>query len=222
MRLFLLICLICPSLIFGQKTKTTEQSFGVPSSKSATMNLQFAQNIKVNNWNKNEIVLKTTFKYREDNFEQWYDQQVDKSGGSLNIKTGFKNLESKKKNRYQCWGCENDNGDCYCLEFSYEVFAPSSIKLEIETISGDIEIPAWAGNIKVKSISGFIDLALSSRDKMDLNVKSVTGEIYTDLDAVVLDGKSTPWSKKINTSLNGGGDLVRLETVSGNIFLRKQ
>lgn len=222
MRLLLLIGLICPILLFGQKTKTTEQSFAVPTSKTASMNLKFARNIKITNWNKNEIVLKTTFTYSEDDFEQWYDQQVDKSGGTLEIETGFKNMKSKDKGEHYCWSCDNNNQDCYCLEFSYEIFAPSNVVLDVKTISGDIEIPDWQGGIKAKSISGFIDLSLSSKSRKDLNVKSVTGEIYTDLEAVRLDEKSTSYSKKINTSLNGGGNLVQLQTVSGDIFLRKK
>ena len=222
MRLFLLICLLIPTLMFGQKTTTTEQSFAIPSSKTATMNLKFARNIKINNWTKNEIVLKTTFKYSEDDFEQRYDQQVDKSGGKLYLETGFKNMPNQDKREYNCWSCENDNRGCYCLEFSYEIFAPANVSLDIETISGDIEIPAWDGSINAKSISGFIDLSLSNQSKKDLSVKSVTGEIYTDLESVKLDDKSTAYSKKINTSLNGGGDVVKLQTVSGDIFLRKQ
>lgn len=222
MRLLLLIGLLFPSLLFGQKTKITEQSFAVPASKTASMNLKFARNIKITNWNKNEIVLKTTFKYSEEDFEQWYDQQVDESGGTLDIETGFKNIKSKDKREHYCWSCDNDNQDCYCLEFSYEIFAPSNVVLDVKTISGDIEIPDWQGGIKAKSISGFIDLALSSKSRKDLNVKSVTGEIYTDLEAVKLDDKSSSYYKKINASLNGGGKLVQLQTVSGDIFLRKQ
>jgi hypothetical protein len=219
MRQFILLLLLSPVLLFGQKTKTTEQSFAVPASKTATMNLKFAKNIKVQSWDKNEIVLKTTFTYQDDDFEKWYEQKVDKSGNTLEIETGFKNMENRKNQDYNCWGCNNDG--CYCLEFTYEIFAPAKVLLEIETISGDIEVPAWNGAIKAKSISGFIDVALNPKSSKALHFKSVTGEIYTDLEAVKLDNNSTSYSKKINTNLNGGGDLVQLQTVSGDIFLRK-
>lgn len=223
MRLFTFICLLLPSLLMGQKSKTTEQSFAIPSSKTAYMNLKFGRTIKINTWNKKEIVLKTTFKYSEDDFEQWYDQQVSQTGGTLEIETGFKNMKSRNKDNWSnCWSCEPSNKDCYCLEFSYEIFAPADVLLEVETISGDIEVPTWDGSLKAKSISGFIDLALTDKSQKDLRVKSVTGEIFTDLEAVQLDTKSTAYSKKINTSLNGGGKLLQLETVSGDIYLRKQ
>ena len=59
-----------------------------------------------------------------------------------------------------------------------------------------------------------------------LSVSAGTGEksnavAYTDFD-LSLDKKSTAFSKRLNTAINGGGPLIALETISGDIFLRKK
>ncbi|MEO0341574.1 MAG: hypothetical protein AAF242_20490, partial [Bacteroidota bacterium] len=134
----------------------------------------------------------------------------------LMIETSLK----KGDYNYNCWSCESPREGCYCLDFEFVVYAPSNVKLNLSTISGDIEIPKWEGAIRAKSISGALDVSMNPRVAKDIKVKSVTGEVYTDLD-IRLDEGSTSYSKRMNTSLNGGGSLTRLETVSGDIFIRK-
>ena len=147
-------------------------------------------------------------------------EQVEKGGGKLSIETGLKKEVGGKSNwgDSECWGCESS--ECQCFEFDYEIYAPANALLEIESISGDIEITEWNSGIQAKTISGFIDIGLDPRSSKDIKLKSVTGEVYTDLD-LRLDEGSTSFSKKMNTVMNGGGKLVKLSTVSGDIFLRK-
>ena len=92
--------------------------------------------------------------------------------------------------------------------------------MELNSISGGIEIKGYRGAIRAKSISGFVDFSSPSSQGLDVAFKSVTGEIYTDFD-MKLDEGSTAWSKRLNRSVNGGGKKIALETVSGDIFFRK-
>lgn len=214
---FILFLFLCPTLVLAQQTKTTEQSFKIPSSKIATLNLKFARSIDVKTWDKNEIVLKTTIEYNDEKYISWHTQEVDQNNGQLTVETGFQKNRAMEKN--ECWSC--DDRDCICLRFSYEVFAPANISLDLQTISGDIDLTSWSGGIKAKSISGFIDLALNPGAKRSIKLKSVTGEVYTDLSELKLDDDSSAYFKKMNRQFNGGGETIQLETVSGDIYIRK-
>ena len=215
----LILLLLAPCIAFSQQSKTVDKSFKIPSSKEVKMNLKFAGNIKITPTNAKQVTLKTTFTYSDEKFLERYDEEISE-GSILEIETGLKkSKEDNKKRYYECWSCEDS--DCFCLAFDYEILVPSSVKLNLETISGDIDVGEWSGALRAKSISGYIDIVLRPNAKRDINLKSVTGEVYTDLDKIRLDKGSTSYSKKMSTSLNGGGNLASLQTVSGDIYIRK-
>lgn len=98
--------------------------------------------------------------------------------------------------------------------------------LVLSTISGDIDVAFTDVSkdkpISIATVSGRIDITLPSKTPMDLDMGTVSGNIYSDFDFDASDkqmrriGGST-----INTQLNGGGVDIKLTTVSGNIYLRK-
>lgn len=206
----------------AQIEKIQDDNFKLPANKKVKLNLKFARNIKVNTWSKKELGLKTYLKMSEAEFEKIHIKEVLEQDDRLVINTDYENMRSHGK--YNCWSCDNDeyNGkECVCFETRYEILLPSDANLSLETISGNIEIKGLTGKIRAKSISGFVDVGLKPNTKSNLRFKSVTGEIYTDFN-IELDKNSSSYSKKLNTRINGGGDLVSLETVSGDIFFRKE
>ena len=98
--------------------------------------------------------------------------------------------------------------------------------LVLSTISGDINISYSSINSSksssISSISGDIDITLPVKTPTDLELRTVTGAIYSDFDFQ----ESQKNLKKVGGndmkySLNGGGFSLSLGTVSGNIYLRK-
>lgn len=202
---------------------TLNNTYKLPASKKVSLNLKFARDIKVNIGG-NEVQLKTFLKATNEEIAKVHIIDVEESSDQLRVDTDYKFPKDDNRKRNQCWNCDGkswDGRECLCLEVRYELIVPSSVSLTLETISGDIEIKGLPNEIYAKSISGFVDLSLNSSAKADLNFKSVTGEIYSDFD-VKLDGKSTSYSKRLSAPINGGGARVALETVSGDIFFRKQ
>lgn len=225
----------------AQMTKQEEATFPVPASKKIEANLKFARKIDIKTWNRQEIGLKKTILYSEEELLKIDQQSTQEKSGVLVIETDYK-MDKDKTDNYRCWSCDNENYNgkpCVCFQISYELMLPAGMSLELETISGDItmgtynggemnletisggiEIKNYKGAVRAKSISGFVDFTPPGNQGFDAAFKSVTGEIYTDFDLKLDDG-STAWSKRLNRSLNGGGEKVTLETVSGDIFLRK-
>ncbi len=98
------------------------------------------------------------------------------------------------------------------------------------SISGDITVAYADMNMQkptsISDISGTVDITLPADVKANLRMKSITGEIYTDLnidlknkrdDMKMISGGST-----IEGTVNGGGVEFNLNTVSSNIYLRKK
>ena len=139
-------------------------------------------------------------------------------------------------------GNVNINGRTLSISTFYEVKVPEEFELYISSISGNVEIDDYNGILKInlisgdidikkfegplfaKSISGFVDLSLGSDQKIDLRMKTVTGEIYTNLD-IDIDKYGTKMGvvgSKVAGSINGGGEDIELVSVSGDIYLRKR
>jgi hypothetical protein len=85
------------------------------------------------------------------------------------------------------------------------------------------------------SLNGEIDVTVPAGIKADLKLRSVNGEVYTDLDVAPRPGPSTPGvqdsrsgmrrlkvESTIYGSVNGGGPEVELRTFNGNVYLRKR
>lgn len=209
----------------AQEKTTQEQRFNWSNHQTADINLKFASNIKVSSWNKSELYIKTIITYEDKEHLKIHQMDVQEQGSKLMITADYVKDFFKGK-KYNCWGgCDqadqNENQDCICFKLEFEIMMPKNAKVKLETISGNIELQDLDGPLDAKSISGFIDLGLKPSTSSNLSFKSVTGEIYTDFD-IDLDKNSSAFSKKLNAALNGGGPVIALETVSGDIFFRKK
>lgn len=98
----------------------------------------------------------------------------------------------------------------------------------LSTISGDINLKL--GNlskdrpVSINCVSGDIDITLAPTAAVDVQMHTVSGNIYTDFDLSQKDKgdmKRVGGNSNITSSLNGGGAKLTLTAVSGNIYLRK-
>jgi lia operon protein LiaG len=114
-----------------------------------------------------------------------------------------------------------------------EINVCQSIKLKnvsgplvLSTISGNIDV-AFAElskdkPISIASISGEIDVSIPAKTAADLEMGTVSGNMYSDFDFQA-DKKQMRriGGNSINSALNGGGVDLKITSVSGNIYLRK-
>lgn len=108
--------------------------------------------------------------------------------------------------------------------------------LAINTISGDVEVTFSNLNqdepTSLASISGLVDVSVSSSQKATFEINNLTGNTYNNLnlessskeeeDERASGLNSIKHKSKGEFTLNGGGQKIYLKTISGNIYLRKQ
>ena len=114
-----------------------------------------------------------------------------------------------------------------------EVNVCQSIKLK--NVSGPLVLSNISGNINVTfneisnnkpisiaSVAGEIDITLPAKAAVNLEMRTVSGNMYSDFDFNA-DHKDMQrvGGNSINASLNGGGTDLKITNVSGNIYLRK-
>lgn len=117
---------------------------------------------------------------------------------------------------------ETKGGDISLKKLSGSVYA--------NTLGGNIYaelIEDFAGNVKLKSAQGDIDIKIS--DKVKATIKAIVKirkSFNDEEDAIISDFKSAMMNKKSNEvegifKINGGGNDIYLNTLSGKISIKK-
>jgi hypothetical protein len=113
--------------------------------------------------------------------------------------------------------------------------------ISLNSISGPVVANATNGNVIANfmnmkmdqpnsflSVNGFVDVTLPNNTAADLQLNTVNGEAYTDWDIKVEKDASAAMPVVANMNMfniegtiNGGGTPVSIQSVNGDIYLRK-
>src|SRR5258707_831693 len=119
-----------------------------------------------------------------------------------------------------------DSCNCCCnvrSEIFHEVYIPENADFSVETINGNIIITGNTAEVRAKSISGYIDLAIEAGRKAEVKMRTITGTMYSNIDLKSgIQSLRHVGGGSVSANLNGGGKRIDLETISGNIFFRKE
>ncbi len=78
----------------------------------------------------------------------------------------------------------------------------------------------------ITTISGAVDVTLPANAKANMKLRSINGEMYTDFDLGLKSTKEglsrVGGGNHIEGTANGGGVEIQLNTISSNIYIRKQ
>jgi len=96
--------------------------------------------------------------------------------------------------------------------------------LTLRTVSGDVKISNLGRNpVDATSISGDVDVSWPATQGADLNLKTISGEVYADPAVTFSNLKERTYvGYELHGNLGSGGPLVTLHSVSGDVFFRKQ
>lgn len=206
--------------------KVFEKSSPVTNNDDISLDFQFAKEIKVTTWDKNEVYVKAIVNINDNADNDRFSLNLDKRSTGIKIKSDIEGLDDLHRHKRivkeddgktTIYNCSVDMG------LYFEVKVPKNNKLEIKTISGDIDIKGVLGRMDINTISGFIDLSLPPDYNADLELSTITGGMYSDFD--FNDEKNNGYhhygKNELSKRLNNGGTRIFLETISGDIYLRK-
>ena len=208
--LFLIFCMLS---CFTHAQKIIEKHLNFASNQTIKLDLQIADSIRIITWDKNEVYAKASVDINDNKDNDVYLTEFNDKGNTVEVKANF---DEKKKVGYSdsCHCCCNYKSKIY-----WDVYIPEQSAFSVETINGNIIIEGNTKEIKAHSISGFIDLSFASSRKADLKMSTISGTIYTDLS--MNEASERNGGNAVDVAYNGGGEDVDLETISGDIFLRK-
>jgi len=216
----ILLMILSTSFSYNSLTQETfEKEVALKKGQAVKLELKFADQITIKSWDKNTLYVKAVV---EHNFKEKLEFELFEINETnmVEIEEKIKNFENKKNINI---GNKHDNDDCIKIDIDYEVYLPANTKLDINSISGNIEAKDLTGSLDLETISGFVDVSLNPNEKYDLKCSTISGSIYTNLKFDSDENiKADIVGSKLNTSLNGGGKKIHLKTISGDLYIRKR
>ncbi len=97
--------------------------------------------------------------------------------------------------------------------------------VNVRSVSGDVKLNTVSGStVEATSVSGDVDVTWPPAQAAELSLKSITGEVYADPAVSFSNLKQRSYvGYQLHGSYGtGSGPLVKLESVSGDVFFRKQ
>jgi hypothetical protein len=203
----LVVLLLCFGHIEAQQI--IEKHMDFTRKESVALKIQIADSINVQTWNKNEVYVKASVNINENKDNEAYITSFDEAGNTLTVNAKFREKYfSGKKN------C------CNTTDIYWQVFIPEKVRFSVETINANVTITGQTRELNVKSISGYIDLAVPANRDANLEFSTISGTMYSNHE-LALNKSHTGVPSRIIEKLNNGGVPLKLETISGDIFFRK-
>lgn len=192
-----------------QAQQIIEKHIDFSGKEALSLKIQIADSINIQTWGKNEVYVKASVNINENKDNDAYSTSFDETGNKVQVNAKFRDNYFKGKNN-----CCNES------KIYWQVFMPEKTRFDVETINANITITGQTDEMKIKSISGYIDLAVPSKQNANLDFSTISGTMYSNIDIKPIRAR-TGIPMKINEKLNDGGDIIKLETISGDIFFRK-
>lgn len=211
-RLLMLLPFLLGLTIYAYSQKLIQKSLDYQG-KKVEMKFSFADTIVIDAWDKNTIELQVSVNIDDNRYNDYYELKISNDDNVFQIveEIDFKAIRKEKGK-----DCNFDN------DIVYKLKVPANLEFDLKTISGQVEMKGTLGKMDVNSISGFIDYSVPQVCKAQIDLSTVTGNVYSNLKFDEKPMKEIAWvGTKRKLTLNGGSQDIALKTVSGDIYLRK-
>lgn len=110
------------------------------------------------------------------------------------------------------------------IDIALIVTVPRNSELSIFSKFGMIELEDMPSVLEASSKHNGVDISVSPTQKLDFEINTSFGEVYTNLNlSIDKQNGLTPYkAQTLMAHLNGGGKKVYLESKFGNVYLRKK
>jgi hypothetical protein len=227
MKNSLLITLLCVGSLATRAQKIIEKHIPFSPKNFVSMNFQISDSIHIITWKKDEVYIRSSINVNDNQNNDDYKMVFDETGSTVNVSAKLETDNIRRSRRDS--GSNHDENCCCCCnnyrtKIFHEVYVPENVDFSVETINGNIIIAGNTAEIRARSISGFIDLAIAPDRKAEVKMHTITGTMYSNIDLLPASRHiKQVGGGSISAQLNGGGSKsIDLQTISGNIFFRKE
>lgn len=232
LRTILLVCFVMVETVSAQQ-RIEEKTFSADSDETIRLNLRFGENIIVKGWDRNEVSFRAVIEVNSGRLNDAFVANYSEGIGGIRIETDFDKdkLEDGRASdcpdrKYSSYSWNNDGDQkVICSNITFELYVPRNSDLQLETIAADVELYDLNGPIDAKSISGYVDLSWPEMNGADISMQTVSGEAYSNLDNLTFKNRKEELplvGYELRGAIGSGGPMVRLESVSGDVYLRKR
>ena len=214
MKAFVILLCLASLSLSAQPKKVTE-SVAVTGQSRVDFAFDFADDIVFKVWDKKEVLVEVMVKINDGEDNDIFTLSSEKTETTVYIEMDadmWKKLSGEKKR------------SCFNSEINYTIYLPKNLEVSSSTISGDYEFEYFDQPMRLKTISGAIDITVPEKLGLDFNAKTISGEVYSDIDIKYPEGKEglrQIVGQNFKGRINKGGERSEFETISGNIYLRK-
>ncbi|RED94081.1 DUF4097 family beta strand repeat-containing protein [Marinoscillum furvescens] len=215
MKNILTTLLLLAAWVTYAQTQVTEEA-NITTQNELYLDLDFAGEIVIKTWDQRKVKVDVTVSINggEDNDIFELEKRIEEDRITFRLKTeNWKKLENRANQRDCTW--ETD--------LHYTVYMPADMQLEAKTISGSYMLAPRTTPTRLKTISGDIDITVPAGVGLLFDAKTISGEIYTDLDVTYpngTDGLRQVVGMDVRGQIGDGQRRMDLHTISGNVYLR--
>lgn len=215
--LAILLCAVSLGVV-AQPKKVTE-SVAVTGQSVLDLEFDFADDIVFKTWDKKEVFVEVEVEINDGEDNDIFTLESDKTSTTVYIEMDDDMWKKIDKNKKGNW-----NNCSYSTNIYYTVYMPKNMQVKANTISGNYQFEYFGTPMKLKTISGEIDITVPERSGLDFRAKTISGEVYSNVEMEYPEGKEglrQIVGQNFKARINNGGEESLFETISGNIYLRK-
>lgn len=220
MKKHILFALLCIGSLATSAQKIIDKHIAFSPKDFVAMNFQISDSIRILTWKKDEVYIHSSIDVNDNQDNDDYKMVFEESGKMVNVSARLETENIRRRSK------DSGNNCCCCCNYKthiiHTVYVPENVDFSVETINGNITIIGNTAEIRAKSISGFIDLAIAPTRKADLKMHTITGTMYSNIELPASRRIKQIGGGSVNAELNDGGKPIVLETISGDIFFRKE
>src|SRR6478609_1450773 len=234
------------SIIAFSQTKVEKHIAVQPGSK-LIMNFDYPELIKLQTWDKNEILITGTVSINEGENDNAFELQVKQEGNTIAVTSVIKDKENLPKRivikqgetEYVFRAKDTNDPEVqkffaqHGREYSYmsnglsqhiklNVFVPEQLSTETESKFGMVEVGKFNAPLLITAKHGGIDAVVNPGTTGLIIARTQFGEIFTNLGIKFNSentGKTGRWTSI--TAKPGVGPAYSFESKFGNVYLRK-
>lgn len=196
------------------QTKVTEK-VSVTGQEILDLQFDFADDIVLKTWDRPEVYVEVSVTINDGVYDYIFSLSKEVTDHHIRLVMDKDMWEQVDRRETPC---------NFTSTINYTVYFPKSLLLEANTINGSYTLEPYGNPVQLKTISGDIDVTVPHSEGLDFKAKTISGEMYSDLEIEFPNGKDglkQAVGMNVEGRVHSGGPLMNFETISGSIFLRK-